>query len=193
MKKIKLVLSVLLLLSFNASAAVICVQDKATGRFEVKSGGETRAAKPDECSATALNAAMPSATVPRVAIVSAPAAEASLTVTTVQVPPAPRAGSRTWSLKPEHHSIRDVIEDWATDAGGNGNPAAAIDVIWEARDFPLTIKREKIIATGDFWQALTVIGESYRNSDAAFQVQPTAFQQIVIIPMTKSTQADANK
>lgn len=188
-----MVLSFLLFWSLNANAAVICVQNKATGAFEVKSAGVTRPAKPEECSSTALDAAMPAAIAPRATVLSVPAAGSSLAITTVHTAPAVRPGTRTWSLKPEHRSIRDVIEDWASDAGGNGNAAAAIDVIWETRDFPLTIKREKVIATGDFWQALAVIGESYRNSDAAFQVQPTAFQQIVIIPMTKSTQADAIK
>lgn len=88
-----------------------------------------------------------------------------------------------WVLKPEHKSIREVIEDWAADAGENGE---GLDVIWETRDFPIDVKREKKIFEGDFWKALEIIGESYRDSDAAFQIKPTAFGQIVVVPMAKS-------
>lgn len=91
--------------------------------------------------------------------------------------------SKTWSLKPEHRSLRDVIEDWASLAGEKGS---SYEVVWESRDFPLSIKQQKLIHTGDFWEALRILGEAYRNSDAPFQVQPTAFQQIVIQPMDKA-------
>lgn len=90
---------------------------------------------------------------------------------------------KTWSLKPEHRSLRDVIEDWATLAGEKGS---SYEVVWESRDFPLSIKQKKLIHTGDFWEALRILGEAYRNSDAPFQIQPTAFQQIVIQPMDKA-------
>lgn len=90
---------------------------------------------------------------------------------------------KTWSLKPEHRSLRDVIEDWATLAGEKGS---SYEVVWESRDFPLSIKQKKVIHTGDFWEALRILGEAYRNSDAPFQIQPTAFQQIVIQPMDKA-------
>lgn len=93
--------------------------------------------------------------------------------------PAPQ----TWALKPEHRSLRDVIEDWASTAGEKGN---GYEVIWETRDFPLSIKQKKTISTGDFFDALRLLGEAYRNSDAPFQIQPTAFQQIVVQPMNKA-------
>lgn len=88
--------------------------------------------------------------------------------------PAPMA-RQSWSVKPEHHSLQQLIEDWAASAG--------FEVYFKTRDFPLSVKSEKVISTGDFWAALTVLGESYRNSDAPFQVQPTDFKQIVIYPM----------
>ncbi|WP_395398648.1 hypothetical protein ACHMW6_00355 (plasmid) [Pseudoduganella sp. UC29_106] len=90
-------------------------------------------------------------------------------------------------MKPDHRSLREVIEDWATEAGGRGNPDGKLDVIWETRDFPISVPREKVLSSGDIWEALTVLGEAYRDSDSAFQVQPTAFQQIVILPMKKSS------
>ena len=103
-------------------------------------------------------------------------------------PEAPPKVVGRWSVKPDHHSLREVIEDWATAAGGRGNPDGKLDVIWETRDFPIAVPREKVLSTGDIWDALTVLGEAYRDSDSAFQVQPTAFQQIVIVPMKKSSQ-----
>lgn len=96
--------------------------------------------------------------------------------------PAAPAPLKTWALKPEHRSVRDVIEDWASTAGDKGG----YEVIWETRDFPLSIKQVKTISTGDFWEALRILGEAYRNSDAPFQIQPTAFQQIVVVPMNKA-------
>jgi hypothetical protein len=90
---------------------------------------------------------------------------------------------KQWTLKPEHRSLRDVIEDWASTAGEKGT---SYEVIWETRDFPLSIKQIKTISTGDFWDALRILGEAYRHSDAPFQVQPTAFQQIVVVPMNKA-------
>ena len=93
--------------------------------------------------------------------------------------------TRTWDLKPEHRSLRDVIEDWASTAGEKGT---GYDVFWETRDFPLTIKNKKTISTGDFFEALRLLGEAYRDSDAPFQIQPTAFQQIVVQPMIKAQQ-----
>jgi len=91
--------------------------------------------------------------------------------------------ARAWELKPEHRSLREVIEDWASKAGQKGN---GYDVIWETRDFPLSVKQKKTISTGDLFDALRILGEAYRNSDAPFQIQPTAFQQIVVQPMNKA-------
>lgn len=90
--------------------------------------------------------------------------------------------AQTWSLKPEHRSVREVVEDWASKASEKDG----YEVIWETRDFPLSIKQAKTISTGDFWEALRILGEAYRNSDAPFQIQPTAFKQIVVIPMNKA-------
>lgn len=100
-----------------------------------------------------------------------------------------------WLIKPEHRSLRDVIEDWASEAGGKGNQEEALDVFFETRDFPLSLKREKVISSGEFWDAMKMLGEAYRYSDAAFQVQPTRFKQIVILPMNKSNgnKVDATK
>ena len=82
-----------------------------------------------------------------------------------------------WSIKPTHLSVRDVIEDWAANVG--------YEVIWEHRNFVFENpqKSEKLISTGTFWDALTLLGESYRNSDSPFQIQPTKFKQIVVQPM----------
>ncbi|GAB2881224.1 hypothetical protein GCM10027277_57940 [Pseudoduganella ginsengisoli] len=110
-----------------------------------------------------------------------PSDSVAQTQTKNEMPGAPTP--QTWALKPEHHSLRDVIEDWATSAGETGS---GYEVIWETRDFPLSIKQKKTISTGDFFDALRLLGEAYRNSDAPFQIQPTAFQQIVVQPMNKA-------
>lgn len=80
-----------------------------------------------------------------------------------------------WSIKPSHHSLQQIIEDWASRVG--------VEVYFKTRDFPLNIKSEKVVSTGDFWAALTLLGESYRNSDAPFQIEPTDFKQIIVHPM----------
>lgn len=118
--------------------------------------------------------------IPSKPAVSAPVAQAQ---SKIAKPAAP--APQTWALKPEHRSLRDVIEDWASTAGEKGN---GYEVIWETRDFPLSIKQKKTISTGDFFDALRLLGEAYRNSDAPFQIQPTAFQQIVVQPMNKAQQ-----
>lgn len=117
-------------------------------------------------------------TLPSKPVSPAPVAQAQ---PRIEKPAAPAL--KTWELKPEHRSLRDVIEDWASNAGEKGG---GYEVIWETRDFPLTVKQKKAIHTGDFWEALRMLGEAYRNSDAPFQIQPTAFQQIVIQPMNKA-------
>lgn len=88
---------------------------------------------------------------------------------------APAPGARAWTVKPSHRSLQQLIEDWAASAG--------YEVYFKTRDFPLSVRSEKVISTGDFWSALTTLGEAYRHSDAPFQVQPTDFKQIVIYPM----------
>ncbi|MFZ6774634.1 TcpQ domain-containing protein [Undibacterium sp. SXout7W] len=87
-----------------------------------------------------------------------------------------KKSSRQWIIKAEHKYLRDLIEDWAQQAG--------YEVAWETRDFPLKVRADKVISNGSFLDALSVLGEAYRNSDAPFQIQPTAFQQIIVRPMT---------
>jgi hypothetical protein len=85
-----------------------------------------------------------------------------------------------WVIKTTHRSIRDVLEDWAA--------AVDYEVVWETRDFPLELKKDKVISTGDFWDALTTIGETYADSDAPFQILPTKFNQIVVLPRRQQTE-----
>lgn len=92
-----------------------------------------------------------------------------------EVPADPAMAVRQWSMKPSHLSLQALIEDWASKVG--------YEVIFKTRDFPLNIRAEKVISTGDFWAALMLLGEAYRTSDAPFQIQPTVFKQIVIQPM----------
>ena len=64
------------------------------------------------------------------------------------------------------------------------------ELVYEAREFALNLRRDITIArNADFWEALRVIGETYRKSDGAFQVLPTEFKQIVILPMGQNTVA----
>jgi hypothetical protein len=106
---------------------------------------------------------------------AAPTRRQVLPLTLEDAAPLPAPSAQAWTVKPGHHSLQQVIEDWAATAG--------YEVHFKTRDFPMVVKSEKVISTGDFWSALTVLGEAYRNSDAPFQVQPTDFKQIVIYPM----------
>jgi hypothetical protein len=95
---------------------------------------------------------------------------------TPDTPESPQATTvRNWSIKPSHLSLHQLMEDWGSKVG--------FEVIFKTRDFPLNVRSEMVVSTGDFWAALTLLGESYRNSDAPFQIQPTDFKQIVVTPM----------
>lgn len=83
---------------------------------------------------------------------------------------------RAWVLKTSHHTLEEAIEDFAAQVD--------YEVVYEAREFPLELKRDITIARdADFWEAMRVLGETYRKSDGAFQILPTKFKQIVIVPM----------
>lgn len=114
--------------------------------------------------------------VPMFAYPAAPAAVQAPASREVRDPGQDKKTTRQWIIKSEHKWLRDLIEDWAQQAG--------YEVSWETRDFPLKVKSDKVISSGSFLDALSVLGEAYRNSDAPFQIQPTAFQQIIVRPMT---------
>jgi hypothetical protein len=87
--------------------------------------------------------------------------------------------ARQWYLKASYHSLKEALDDWGSTVG--------FEVIYDTREFPLDLKADKWISSGDFWQALKTVGESYRNSDAPWQIQPTDFNQIVVVPMSHAT------
>jgi len=156
-----LALGLLCALAAPAHAATICLPALQGGGFVNQQGQPDPAcAAPSSPAAAAGAAAVQRQVLPLTLADSAPVAA-----------PSPQV----WTVKPSHRSLQQVIEDWAASAG--------YEVYFKTRDFPLAVKSEKVISTGDFWNALTILGESYRNSDAPFQVQPTDFRQIVIYPM----------
>jgi hypothetical protein len=87
-----------------------------------------------------------------------------------------------WVMKSNHKWLREVVEDWATQAG--------YELFWETRDFELKIRADKQLSAGTFFDALTLLGEAYRNSDAPFQIQPTAYKQIIVRPMSGKDQGE---
>jgi hypothetical protein len=165
------------------SAATICVPNKQTGQLEpmVPGTGDARAC------ASQAGAAAAAANTPSASRVQEQQLQPALAA--VPVKPAPsraaRVGAETkrnWVLKTSFQTLEEAIEDFA----------AQIDyeVIYEAREFPLGLKRDLTIATdADFWEALRVLGETYRKSDGAFQILPTKFKQIVVVPMGQDATA----
>lgn len=98
----------------------------------------------------------------------------------VKPSPAPaQAQMPVWSVKPDHASIEDVINDWAKQAG--------YEVFYETQQLPISRKTERVIPANSFLEALSILGESYRNSGAPFQVIPTDHKQVIIRPMEVGT------
>ena len=132
MKKINTVFTALLFFSLNAHAAVICVLNKATGQFEVKNGGTSRAAKPDECSATALQAAMPAAAPVRE---EGAGPSAGVTTSAVQMgepaaPLTPALPPKRWEVKVSDVRLAATFERWANESAADGREAYKI--LWDA-------------------------------------------------------------
>jgi hypothetical protein len=90
---------------------------------------------------------------------------------------------RDWVLRADaHNTLEEALEEFAA--------RVDFELVYEAREFSLNLRRDITIArNADFWEALRVIGETYRKSDGAFQVLPTEFKQIVILPMGQNTVA----
>lgn len=90
---------------------------------------------------------------------------------------------RDWVLRADaHNTLEEALDEFAA--------RVDFELIYEAREFALNLRRDITIARdADFWEALRVIGETYRKSDGAFQVLPTEFKQIVILPMGQNTVA----
>jgi len=149
----------------DAYAGITCVINAKTGQFESKNRDDIKAN--EECKKRGDG-------VSKFMEIAEPETRAVTTVKAVRAKDS-QAASKEWIIKPSHKWVREVIEDWAESAG--------YEVIWESRDFEINFKSDKVISTGSFWDALTVIGEAYRNSDSPFQIQPTAFKQIIIQPM----------
>lgn len=81
-----------------------------------------------------------------------------------------------WVLKTSYATLEDALDDFASKVD--------YELVYEAREFPLSLKRDITLAQGvDFWEALRLLGESYRKSDGAFQILPTKYKQIVVLPM----------
>ncbi len=107
-------------------------------------------------------------------------AMATATPSTVAAPPPSASSAKSFSIKPSHKWLSDVINDWANQEG--------YEVFFETRDFEIRTKAERVIPGNDLLAALTIIGESYRDSDAPFQITPTAYKQIIVRPMIPQEQ-----
>lgn len=148
----------------DAGAATVCVPNKLTGRLEpltAGSAGCTAASHPSG------RAGMPE--------------QALRPVASQAAPDTTGAGlRRDWVLRADFQTLEEAIVAFAAQVD--------YEVVYEAREFPLGLKRDMTIAANaDFWEALRVLGEAYRKSDAAFQILPTRFRQIVVLPMGQET------
>lgn len=150
----------------EALAATVCVLNKQTGRLEPLAAGSA-----DSCAPAASRFSNPSG-------IAGHAARPEAVQAASQSQPAAgdAAMRRDWVLKADYQTLEEAIEAFAA--------RVDYEVVYEAREFPLDLKRDMTIAANaDFWEALRVLGEAYRKSDAAFQILPTRFRQIVVLPM----------
>lgn len=93
---------------------------------------------------------------------------------------------KDWVLKASFNTLEEALEDFAS--------SVDYEVVYEAREFPLELKRDITIARGvTFWEALRVLGETYRKSDGAFQILPTKFNQIVVLPKGQTAAATSQR
>ncbi|WP_343028253.1 hypothetical protein [Massilia sp. MP_M2] len=91
---------------------------------------------------------------------------------------------RDWVLKTSHSTLEEALEEFAS--------RIDYELVYENRELLLNLKRDIPIArNADFWEMLAVLGETYRKSDAAFQIIPTDFKQIVVVPMGQENTAIA--
>lgn len=96
----------------------------------------------------------------------------------------PEQMKRDWVLRTSYATLEEALIDFAS--------RVDYEVIYENRELHLNLKRDMPIARGaDFWEMLGVLGEAYRKSDAAFQIIPTKFKQIVVVPMGQMSTAAA--
>ena len=118
MKSIVVFISLFIIACVHAHGAVICVQNKATGVFEVKNGGTLRAASPGECNVKALQAALndgPTA-----------APQAPVTPSTPTIPP------KRWEVRVSDVRLSATFERWAREAVVEGRVPAGFKMLWDA-------------------------------------------------------------
>ncbi|HYD60579.1 MAG TPA: hypothetical protein VEC35_09505 [Noviherbaspirillum sp.] len=202
-------LGIAVLVAANINAATVCIQNKSTGLFEAKTpnkdGADACAAmnkdretlpavvlpvhspklsevetKPASSPSTETSAdkvpksvagPAPSAPVPQPALAIEPVSKYAELAALFKRPPK----GHQWRLMPKHRSLKELVEDWCV--------AIDCEVSFETRDFPIDVKKERVISAGNIFDALELMGEAYRDSDAPFQVQPSTFNQIIILPM----------
>lgn len=127
----------------------------------------------------ATSAAITAAPVSGAAVAATPSSAASRAVR-------PDQAKRDWVLKTSHTTLEEALEEFA----------ARIDyeLVYENRELLLNLKRDMPIArNADFWEMLTLLGEAYRKSDAPFQIIPTEYKQIVVVPMGQENTAAAQR
>lgn len=118
MKSIVVFISFFIIACANTHAAVICVQNKTTGVFEVKSGGLLRAAGPGECNVKSLQAALNDS--PSVAP-RAPVA-----------PPPPAIPQKRWEVRVSDIRLAATFERWAREAVEEGRVPKGFKMLWDA-------------------------------------------------------------
>lgn len=93
---------------------------------------------------------------------------------------------RDWVLRTTYQTLEEALDDFASQVD--------YEVVYEAREFPLGLQRDIPLAHDvDFWEALRLLGEAYRKSDGAFQILPTKFKQIVVLPAGQQNPANGAK
>jgi hypothetical protein len=162
-----------LLSNATSSTAVIVTVDLAGQRIHISDRAQS--------AVPLAQGASPSPSKPTSALQDKPAVAKPTQPAPAPLPPDKL--KRDWVLRVDaHNTLEDALEEFAA--------RVDYELVYEAREFTLNLKRDITIARGaDFWEALRVLGETYRKSDGAFQVLPTDFKQIVILPMGQNTAA----
>lgn len=118
MKSIVLFISLFIAACVNAHAAVICVQNKVSGIFEVKSGGALRAAGPGECNVKYLQGALN---------------DSPATVQQEPVAPAaPVIPPKRWEVLVSDIRLATTFERWTREAIEEGRVPKGFKMLWDA-------------------------------------------------------------
>lgn len=118
MKPIIVFISLFIAACVEAHAAVICVPNRTTGVFEVKSGSTRRAAVAGECNVKSLQAALNDspATAPQPAV----------------APPIPAIPPKRWEVRVSDIRLAATFDRWTREAVEEGRVPKGFKMLWDA-------------------------------------------------------------